>query len=340
MLEQQEKLWDYSAVAPGQSGNDTVVQITLQNIEQYSLIAQNRDPRISRLGDNVDCGAALMAMPTMVLTYAPLLRDDIAEANGFVALEQSLTARRQTPFAKCEIRWSGAVRAGDTITSNRYVLEKYERRGSKFVTFRVESVNQHRQRVAEYDYTCIFEYAQGQRQVPQDRGAENPTISADAGANLPGGAPRLLTFGNVSVGDQLPSLAISESQEIINAKSDFRLAGKPSISNIHTDEEFARQNIFGGTVNSGPATLSYVDQMLQQSFPLQAFYEGGRLLMRAITPFRAGDTVTFQGEITNKQQKQRFQGEGDMGFVECRVKGVNQRGELVSLSDATVVLPV
>ena len=48
-------------------------------------------------------------MPSMVLAYAPLLRYDLAEHNGFVALEDSKTARRQTPFAKCDI---SVARAG------------------------------------------------------------------------------------------------------------------------------------------------------------------------------------------------------------------------------------
>ena len=138
-------------------------------------------------------------------------------------------------------------------------------------------------------------------------------------------------------------MAVSESLEIINSKNAFRLAGRPSASNIHTDEELARQNIFGGTVNSGPATMSYVDQMLQLSFPLRAFYDGGRLLMRAVEPFRASDTVTFQGEVTGKRQTPPsvppYERGRQGGVVECRVKGINQRGELVSLSDATLVLP-
>ena len=112
----------------------------------------------------------------------------------------------------------------------------------------------------------------------------------------------------------------------------FIRAGNPSISNIHTDEEFARQNIFGGTVNAGPATMSYVDQMLEQSFTLSAFYNGSSLLMRAITPFRSGDTVTFEGEITGKREDEGKQ------ILECRVKGNNQRGELVCLADATIVM--
>jgi acyl dehydratase len=270
-------------------------------------------------------------MPTMVLAYAPLLRENIAEANGFVALERSKTARRQTPFAKCEIRWFRPVLSEDAITANRRVLEKYERRGSKFVTFRVAAVNQRRETVAEYDYTCIFEYAQGRKEVPQNPGSAHPKLNETGAMDTPEKRP--LNFDSISVGDQLAVLTISESQEIINRKSALRLAGEPNESNIHTDQEFARRNIFGGLVNSGPATMSYVDQMLQLSFPLQSFYDGGRLLMRAIEPFRAGDTVTFHGEVTGKG--------GDAGkrAVACRVRGTNQRGDLVALSDAVLVLP-
>jgi len=74
--------------------------------------------------------------------------------------------------------------------------------------------------------------------------------------------------------------------------------------------------------------MSYVDQNLEMSFPVSSFYSGGSLLMRAITPFRGGDTVTFQGEISGMRE------EGGKKVLEARVKGTNQRGELVSLSDA------
>ena len=334
MQTQQEKLWDYPAVAPGQMALPTVVEITGENIARYASLAQNPDPRYRDPNGNQEFGGATVAMPSMVLSYAPLLRGEIAENSGFVALERSTSARRQTPFAKCEIRWFTPVKAGDTITGTQGVLEKYERRGSKFVTFRVHAANQHGQQVAEFDYTCIFEYAQGQRSVPQDRGSAAPSLVSQGHIADITGAGSFRTFDSISVGDPMATLTISESQEIINSKSEFRLAGTTgSGSNIHTDEEFARQNIFGGTVNSGPATMSYVDQMLELSFPLRAFYDGGRLLMRAIEPFRAGDTVTFQGEITGKRVE-----EGKK-LVECRVKGLNQRGDLVSLSDAMLILP-
>ncbi len=329
MAEQAEKLWTYEAVELGQRGAETLVTITGENIAGYAQAALNRDPVYRRPG-------ATLAMPTMALAYAPLLREEIAEANGFISMEQSKSARRQTPFAKSEIRWHKPVCAGDTITGTRAVLEKYERRGSRFVTFRVEGVNQRGETAVEYDYTCIFDYAKGQREAPQERSQPNPApetegtspgTAAESGAAA---ARQLLDFDSAVEGTALAELSITESQEIINNRSAFRLAGRPNESNIHTDEEFARQNIFGGTVNSGPATMSYVDQMLQLSFPPDAFYHGGRLLMRAITPFRSGDTVTFRGEVTGRRR------EGGRGIVECRVRGANQRGELVCLADAAL----
>jgi acyl dehydratase len=319
MVDQQEKLWTFDAVEPGQVGNETIVEITAKNIAEYARLALNDSPSY-----HPDAGS-LVAMPTMVLSYAPLLREEIAEANGFVAFEVSKTARSQTPFAKCEIRWFHPVVPGDTIAGRRRVLEKYERRGSKFVTFRVEAVNQRGEVAAEYDYTCIFKYAKGKREVPSQE--NSPQAAAPLLAT-----PSLLDFPGVSIGDALDELDITESQEIMNRKNDFRLAGRRNDSNIHTDEEFAKQNIFAGTTNSGPATMSYVNQMLELSFPVSSFYSRGSLLMRAITPFRSGDTVRFQGEITGKSE------DGGKKLLECRVKGINQRGELVSLSDASLAM--
>ena len=54
--------------------------------------------------------------------------------------------------------------------------------------------------------------------------------------------------------------------------------------------------------------------------------------MRAITPFRSDDTVTFAGEVTGKRV------EGGKKIVDCRVRGTNQAGGLVCLCDAAMVL--
>ena len=48
--------------------------------------------------------------------------------------------------------------------------------------------------------------------------------------------------------------------------------------------------------------------------------------------FRSGDTVAFEGEITGKREEDGRQ------ILECWLKGSNQSGELVCLSDATMVM--
>ena len=61
------------------------------------------------------------------------------------------------------LKWQNPVISGDIIRSTRKVHDKYERRGSKFVTFEVASYNQNNLPVSTYYYTCIFEYSKGQR---------------------------------------------------------------------------------------------------------------------------------------------------------------------------------
>ena len=85
MVNQQEKLWNYDAVEAGQAGPTTEVKITAENIAEYALLAQNSDPRFQRPGVSAEFDGALVAMPTMGITYAPLMSEEIAEANGFVA---------------------------------------------------------------------------------------------------------------------------------------------------------------------------------------------------------------------------------------------------------------
>ena len=77
MQQQQENLWDYGAVEPGQAGTPTVVQLTEAHIARYAETAQCADPRYQPGGPRQGYSGGVVAMPTMVLTYAPLLRDNI-----------------------------------------------------------------------------------------------------------------------------------------------------------------------------------------------------------------------------------------------------------------------
>ena len=101
------------------------------------------------------------AMPTQIFSLAPKNRDGVAENNGM-----KIITAHATPFAKCEGRWFAPIRLGDTVTSVATVLEKYERRGNRFVTLRLEAHNGRGEKLAEIDHTSIFEFRKSGRPRP------------------------------------------------------------------------------------------------------------------------------------------------------------------------------
>ncbi|MDA0595539.1 MAG: MaoC family dehydratase N-terminal domain-containing protein [Chloroflexi bacterium] len=151
-----DKRWEWEAVEIGTKGDELTLDVTSESVATYAKDARNFDHAY------IDAGSGDLAMPTGIFRDCQLRRHSVAQAAGYTSLEMVEDNPRQTPFAKCTARWFAPIRVGDTLTSSAQVLEKYERRGSKFVTFRVEITNQDQERVAEYDYTCIFEYAKGQ----------------------------------------------------------------------------------------------------------------------------------------------------------------------------------
>ena len=140
------------------------------------------------------------------------------------------------------------------------------------------------------------------------------------------------TFDSIHIGDELPTYTILETQETINAAR-FSVEGEElNPRSIHTDPEFAKSGLFGGTVNAGPTTMAYVARMLERWFPAGAFYNGGRQSLKAIEPIRAGDTVVFTGKVTAKRD------EGGKKLVDCEIKGVNQLGKLIGVAEATLAV--
>jgi acyl dehydratase len=55
--------------------------------------------------------------------------------------------------------------------------------------------------------------------------------------------------------------------------------------------------------------------------------------MRATEPVRAGDTITFTGQVTGKLE------EDDQRLLECDVVGTNQLGQTVARAVATISFP-
>ena len=139
--------------------------------------------------------------------------------------------------------------------------------------------------------------------------------------------PKFTSFHDIKLGDELLPLTIAETQETIDsARGILPDDDDHRYPNIHNDPDFAKEGLFGGTVNGGPTTMAYIVQMLEQSFSLERFYGGGRLNFKGIKPFRPGDTVTFTGKVTEKQD--------DKKIVRCEIKGTNQADTLMGIAEA------
>jgi acyl dehydratase len=143
---------------------------------------------------------------------------------------------------------------------------------------------------------------------------------------------RTAKYDSIQVGDELPVLVKHESQESINAHAELaRIAPRYEGRSLHTEEEYARTTVFAGTVNSGPATVAYIEELLEKAFPLASLVaKGSRLEMRATEPIRPGDMVTFTGGVIEKGAA------GDRRSVVCQITGVNQLGQRVAVATATI----
>ena len=140
----------------------------------------------------------------------------------------------------------------------------------------------------------------------------------------------------VRIGEALPILVKEETQETIDAYGAFRraVAGRrENWRDLHSDPEFARQNIFGTTVNMGTATADYCLQLLEKAFPRAVLLQGGRFTFKATAPICAGDTVTITGRVTDKRVEEGRK------VVACELTATNQRGQVVYWGQAVLPFP-
>ncbi len=163
--QEEEKVYNWDVMEIGHSAAPLTVDITRERIANYAKSVRNDNPIFF---DEAAAKAAgfdgIVAPPTMIYTYAPMRRAEIMNQLGYVSPEQSKEAR-STPFAGTEVVFQGVpVLAGDVITSQPTVDRKWESRsGNRFVSFRIVATNQRGEKVVEYLYNVIWEYAQGQK---------------------------------------------------------------------------------------------------------------------------------------------------------------------------------
>ncbi|WSH63803.1 MaoC family dehydratase [Rhizobium ruizarguesonis] len=126
-----------------------------------------------------------------------------------------------------------------------------------------------------------------------------------------------------------PKLVIAE--EIIEFAREF------DPQPMHLDEAAGRASILGGLAASGWHTSSMFMRMMADSYLLNALAEGapGIDLMEWRKPVIAGDTLSGHSTVLESRPMRSRPG---MGIVKFRHEVENQRGQLVLVSENSVML--
>ena len=301
--------WDIAQI--GDTAPPFTYPVTEASIADYCRAIRNDNPLY------LDVEAAkkgpfggIVAPPAFAFKCSPLRRNEVMHARGYASPEEK--AEYQTPYAKAELFPRRPIRPGDEITSIVSLEDKYERRGNTFITWRVRATDASGEPVHEYTYTIIWQ------QAPRDPNA--PRTPRPSGSESP--AP-------VATEDALPSVVKVESQEAIDLYGELTRVRPRVGANLHTDEEFARRTIFGGTANMGVATLAYCSEVLEQAYgPGALLKPGASLEYKGIRPIRAGYEITLSGKVTARRP----------GAHDCEIRVVNQDGLLCGIGVATVIL--
>lgn len=298
--------WDVARV--GDTAAPFTYLVTAESIAAYCEAVRNQnplylDPATAREGPF----GGIVAPPTFAFMCAPLRRNEVMHTRGFAAPEEK--GEYQTPYAKSELKTYRPISAGESVYSFVYLAEKYERRGSRFITWKVKAVNGRQSPTFDYTYTIIW---------PDGPSAE--------GGSRPPAAPQPLP--EIAPEDALPTIAKTESQEAIDRYSVLTRVRARIGTNLHQDAEFARRTIFGGTANTGVATVAYCSELLEQAYgPAALLKPGAKIDFKAIRPIRAGDEISLTGRVTARQPRTH----------DCEIWIHAQDGGLRGVASATVV---
>ncbi len=314
----ETRVWDYEAVEVGQEAGPFVREVTVESMAKHAGVVRN---------PNSD---STITMPTQIFSLAPKNRGGIAENNGM-----AVVTGHATPFAKCEGRWFAPIRLGDTITSVARVLEKYERRGNKFVTVRIEPTNQRGEKVAEIDHTSIFEFGSKPEKgkAASGAGARKPSEGLEPSRleeTHPKEAVATVIYDDIAAGDTVCPFTIHSAlkTEVEGHDIDAKDAEKQSSAFNHEAGKFPWGALHGV---GGITIMGFVDQMLERWAPTSTLYGGGRLLFKSINNFRPGDTNTYRGTVVTKRETDSVR------LVDVDIIGVNQLGRLTGVGEATLV---
>lgn len=150
-------------------------------------------------------------------------------------------------------------------------------------------------------------------------------------APMPAEAEGRLYLDDLSVGRRFASRTHVVDEAQITA-----FAGAFDPQPFHLDPDAARGTLFGGLVASGWHTAAMTMRLLVESAPIAGglIGAGGELAWPQAT--RPGDVLRVETEVTAIQPSRS---RPDRGMVTVRSETLNQRGEVVQVMTARLVVP-
>jgi 3-hydroxybutyryl-CoA dehydratase len=142
--------------------------------------------------------------------------------------------------------------------------------------------------------------------------------------NVKGNA-RSMILSTIQIGSEIP-----EEKKVITQENIMLYArASRDFNPIHIDEEFAKETPLGGTVAHGMLILSYISELMTESFGKE-WVSGGKLNVRFKAPARPGDIITVSGKVRKIEKL-----EGNT-VINCEVLCANQRGDTVISGESIV----
>jgi len=136
-----------------------------------------------------------------------------------------------------------------------------------------------------------------------------------------------LTAGEVTVGDTGPEIVERIDRELI-----VRYAGASGgFNRVHYDDQFAREAGYPTVIAHGMQIAGFLSHMVTDWFGLGNVR---RFQTRSETPVFPGDTITTQGEVTEKRLTDGW------AIVVADIAAIDQDGDAIASGEVVVELPV
>ena len=136
--------------------------------------------------------------------------------------------------------------------------------------------------------------------------------------------------------DLYPDMRLELATKHFSAEDIIRFARRFDGQPFHIDAEAARNSLFGGLCASGWHTSALTMRMMIDSYILNSTCQGspGIDLMDWKKPVLAGDTLSGRSVVVSARPLHSRPG---IGVVKLRHETENQHGELVALSENSVM---